>query len=1002
MTQTNKKNITENISRVNDMYYSVFENSLNAIILGIPDGTLLEANAAAIEMFGYTQEELRSIGRQAIFDHADISMINALQKRESDGKVKGELIGIRKNGERFPCEFTSVIFKTENEELRTSTILIDITDRKKTENEMNLLMDNTEESFIYVDRNLRIVTFNKQFKERYKYLLNKDIAKGEYIINYAPQHRKKAVEDIYVRALKGETVEDEVELFTEDQKSFTFLGKYKPAFDNEGKIIGVFVSTRDISDKKRTQQLIVSNEKRFRSIIEHTGDLITLINKDGNIIYMSPSLEKVIGYTKEDILNKSYQITIHPEFKKESEMVFEQLLKNPGVPIPRLIKILHKDGHYIWAEGVVTNLLNDENVQAIVSNYCDISEKIIINQEKEYERRDKEALINSTDDLIWSISKDFKLIAGNKAFLNSIKIYTGVTLKQGDDLLLKDHFPEEFISFWEEMYKKALLGVPFKKEVFSPEHKNIQRMWSETSFNPIYHEDEIIGIACYARDITERKISDEKLRISKERYDIIAKATNDTIRDWDLISNKIKWNKGIIGVFGYREDESDMNIDWWFSKIHPNDATRVKENLRLRIVKKESRWEDEYQFCCADGTYKYVNDRGFLVIDEGSVPVRIIGAMQDITRQKEEEQRLKLLESVITHTNDAIMITEAEPFDEPGPRILYVNQAFTKMTGYSPQEVIGKSPRILQGPKTDKQELKRLSDSIRKWKPCEITVINYKKDGEEFWVNFSLSPVANEKGWFTHWISVEREVTQRKRDEMERDQIIAELSQNNLDLKQFSYVTSHNLRAPIANLLGLSNLIDYYQVEDQSLKKILDGIKQSAVMFDETVKDLSKVLIIKDQINITLNDFSLMSVIDKTLRQLGMIDDNQVEINYDLKVSNVVFTASFLESIFINLFTNALKYKSNKRKLIIDISSENVGDYTVVQFKDNGIGIDLEKHFDKIFKLYQRFHDNSDGKGLGLYLVKSQMEALGGTIEVQSEVDKGTTFILKFKKTSCE
>ena len=149
-----------------------------------------------------------------------------------------------------------------------------------------------------------------------------------------------------------------------------------------------------------------------------------------------------------------------------------------------------------------------------------------------------------------------------------------------------------------------------------------------------------------------------------------------------------------------------------------------------------------------------------------------------------------------------------------------------------------------------------------------------------------------------------------------------------------------------------------------------------------------------------MEEFSLVSIIDKTLAQLSItVDDNEVKINYEFnRAPLVTFTGSYLESIFINLFTNSLKYKSHQRKLKIDISSTNTEEYTIVKFKDNGIGIDVEKHREKLFKLYQRFHDNSDGKGLGLYLVKSQMEALGGTIDIESQVGKGTTFILKFKK----
>src|SRR5690606_3217945 len=130
---------------------------------------------------------------------------------------------------------------------------------------------------------------------------------------------------------------------------------------------------------------------------------------------------------------------------------------------------------------------------------------------------------------------------------------------------------------------------------------------------------------------------------------------------------------------------------------------------------------------------------------------------------------LKLLQSVVTNTNDAILITEAEPQDEPGPKIVYVNDAFTRMTGYTAEEVIGQSPRLLQGPKTDKKELMRLGKALRNWEPCEATLVNYKKNGEPFWINFSMTPVADEKGWYNHWIAVERDVTAAKNEQLQKE-----------------------------------------------------------------------------------------------------------------------------------------------------------------------------------------------------------------------------------------
>jgi PAS domain S-box-containing protein len=157
---------------------------------------------------------------------------------------------------------------------------------------------------------------------------------------------------------------------------------------------------------------------------------------------------------------------------------------------------------------------------------------------------------------------------------------------------------------------------------------------------------------------------------------------------------------------------------------------------------------------------------------EKSLPVDSLfykGMVEDTILSNSEEQRLKLMERVVTNTSDSILITEAEPLDLPGPRIVYVNEAFTKMTGYEPEEVIGKSPRILQGPKSNYKELAKLGEAMRRWEPYEITTINYKKNGDPFWINFSVTPIADKTGWFTHWIAIERDVTIQKNLELEKE-----------------------------------------------------------------------------------------------------------------------------------------------------------------------------------------------------------------------------------------
>ena len=188
----------------------------------------------------------------------------------------------------------------------------------------------------------------------------------------------------------------------------------------------------------------------------------------------------------------------------------------------------------------------------------------------------------------------------------------------------------------------------------------------------------------------------------------------------------------------------------------------------------------------------------------------------------------------------------------------------------------------------------------------------------------AASPVADEKGIVTHWIAIERDITQKKHYELEREQIIAELSQNNKDLKQFSYITSHNLRAPLSNLTGLLNLIEDINIEDPELKEIITGFSKSTHLLNETINDLVKVIIIKDNPSIQKEKVLIKDVFENVFNQLSfLISVHKPILKIDLEdVTILDINKSYLESIFLNLLTNAIKYRDPNRQLKITIATK--------------------------------------------------------------------------------
>ena len=517
-----------------------------------------------------------------------------------------------------------------------------------------------------------------------------------------------------------------------------------------------------------------------------------------------------------------------------------------------------------------------------------------------------------------------------------------------------------------------------------------------------YGEKELI--CCYVLDITEKLKSEQDLKQSIKRYEEATNATSDVIWEADILNKEIFISKNFTTLFGHQVEDGWMPMEnnIWRQNIHPEEVEIVLKN-QYQVLNANSindNWKGEYRLRKADGNYAIVYDRTFAIKDENGQVIRMIGAMHDITTRKEEEARLKLLESVILNSTDSVMITDNDSIKSNDPKILFVNPAFEKMTGYFKEEVIGKTPRILQNEDTDRKELGKLVNAFNNCESSEITISNSKKNGEKYWVNFRIIPIKNEKGNVTHWIALERDVTKLVEDEKEKEKLLKELMENNLELKQFSYITSHNLRAPITNLVAISNLIKTEKITDELTLKLIEGFKTTTYHLNGTLNDLIEILIIKENRNLQTNILTFNEVLKKVEELLSIsFLEKKVIVQVDFSEAPTVnFTTTYLESIFINLFTNAIKYSHPDREPVITIKTcKELNGVTKLIFSDNGIGINMTSAKGKIFGLYNRFHRNADSKGIGLYLIHSQITALGGSIEVESEVNIGTKFIITFK-----
>lgn len=255
-----------------------------------------------------------------------------------------------------------------------------------------------------------------------------------------------------------------------------------------------------------------------------------------------------------------------------------------------------------------------------------------------------------------------------------------------------------------------------------------------------------------------------------------------------------------------------------------------------------------------------------------------------------------------------------------------------------------------------------------------------------------------DKGNFNHLIKNIREFVSHANAEEKNEQIIEELTSQNQHLSQFAYITSHNLRAPLSNLIGLIDILNYEHLDEYN-KSIVDMFRESAHKLNETIYDLTQMLSMQNSKQINIEPLDITAIFEKVSHAFSpQIHTMGITIHTDFQCEIIPFNKSYMESILTNLISNAIKYCSANRALCINARTmfNEEGDI-VLTFSDNGMGIDLAKHKDRLFGLNERFHHHVTGNGVGLFITKTQITSLGGTIEIDSEVNSGSTFIITLK-----
>lgn len=325
-----------------------------------------------------------------------------------------------------------------------------------------------------------------------------------------------------------------------------------------------------------------------------------------------------------------------------------------------------------------------------------------------------------------------------------------------------------------------------------------------------------------------------------------------------------------------------------------------------------------------------------------------------------------------------------------------INPAVSKLLGYSNEELTTRL--ISEFVYEDDKEITRTSrENLTKGAPPLINFENryQTKAGDIVWLSWTSMPIQADQLIY----AVAKNITSRKKLEAERNQHLINLTKINKDLKQLTYTTSHDLRSPVNNLLSLFSLVDFSKISDVETRENLEILKAATENLSTVLNKQVDVLIQGDKLQIEIEDLNLNETLTTVIISIdSIIRNSKCKIITDFsELETIRFKKTYLESIFLNLITNSIKYACPGLAPAIKISSRMVNGTKQLTIADNGLGFDLEKVQNKIFGLNQKFHNHIDSKGIGLYIVYNHITNLNGSIAVESKVDGGTKFIISFK-----
>jgi PAS domain S-box-containing protein len=747
--------------------------------------------------------------------------------------------------------------------------------------------------------------------------------------------------------------------------------------------------TWEIAERKLVETKLAEERNLLRILLDNLPDFIYVKDTQGRFLLNNLSHLRFMGISNSDELIGKSDFDYFPEALAAKYHADEQLVMQSEQPLLEHEEMSRSwDGRTIWASTTKVPLRDPNGqIMGIVGITRDITERKHAEEKLAQERNLLRTIIDHLPHHIYVKDTESRFLLANPSVLQSLGAASS------DDMIGKsdfDLFTEEAArEYFDEEQAVVRSGQPMLNKEYPVVWPEGGTRWLSTTKVPLRNADNIIiGLVGINEDITERKQNEAKLQYQAHLLDSV----NDAVIASDEKFILKSWNPAAEKLYGWTAEE--VLGKSWLEIVHSENIGKTRGEVIQTLVE-TGRVHTDLIVYRKDGRPLQVESDVIALKDDTDTISGYLSVNRDVTERKENEAKLQYQANLLAKVNDAV-ITSDEKF-----MLRSWNPAAEKMYGWKAEEVLGKSGQeVLRSEFIGVERAKAIAGLVETGQ-LHAELIQYDKDDQPIYVEGDVIALKDDAGNTTGYLSVNRDITERKRAENEIRKLNADLERRaselesaNKELEAFSYSVSHDLRAPLRAMDGFSRILltDYAPQLDEDAQRYLNLVRDNSQQMGDLITGLLNFSRLGRQAlqKKTANPKDLIERVMQDL--LSEVEDRQIELSLgDLPVCQA--DPILLKQVFANLLQNALKFTRQRAITQVEVGSQQVDGDRIYFVKDNGIGFDM-RYAHKLFGVFQRMHraEDFEGVGVGLATVQRIIHRHGGRIWAESEVGKGATF----------